>query len=443
MLFVLLFIVLLCVVTKRKALLTPQFGYALCFIPSILFSFLWVDRWDLDLDVTTIVVLTGGAALFFFASIVVSIAIATVAPAKESVTETPALTSIRRILFPQDQKIRISDLRLAIFALIQLATLVLLVRFITHYAHTSSISAALYQYRVETAIENKASGMPGYLINLRYLSTSSGYIWGYVLCYNFPFKGDKKSNVLLLVSNLLLSVGNSLMTGSRTSAVLTLAAMFIQMYFITGKRRAWKRLISPKTMVKLAVLGAGLVGLFVLSISLMGRKDSSEVDLMSYFSVYLSAEIKNLDDFVRKGHFGTDWSHKQTLIYAINYIAPHIGKPELVHELDVPFKQIHGLPLGNVATIFYSYLYDAGYKGVAIYTILMAVITQIMFIVAERSKCNKKIDFFVVLYSYVYTTILLSFFSCKFYESVFNIVFIKMILFWIIIIIMMQFKVRR
>ncbi len=292
----LVFIVLLCVVTKRKALLTPQFGYALCFIPSILFSFLWVERWDLDLDAATMVVLIGGVALFFLVSFAVSMAMVSVTQSKEEATEMPAFTSIRKILFPQDQKIKISSVRLIIFALMQLATLVLLVRFIMHYAHTSSLSDAMYQYRVDTAIENKDGGMPGYLINLRYFSISSGYTWGYVLCYNFPFKRDKKSNVLLLVFNLLLSLGNSLMTGSRTPAVLTLLSMFIQMYFITGKRRAWKRLFSPKTMFRLAVLGVGLVGLFVLSIFLMGRDDSSEVDLMSYFSIYLSAEIKNLDE---------------------------------------------------------------------------------------------------------------------------------------------------
>ena len=441
MFFVLAFIVLLCVVTKRKALLTPQFGFALCFIPSILFSFLWVNKWGLDLHIATIAVLTGGVALFFLTSLFMYVTFNAVAPSKGE--EIPAFRSIRMILFPQDQKIKISSIRLAFFAVIQLATLLLLMRFIMHYAHTSSLSAAMYQYRVDTAIENKASTMPGYLMNLRYLSIASGYIWGYIFCYNFPFKRDDRKNVLLLLFNLLLSIGNSLITGSRTSAILTLAAMFIQMYFITGKRRAWKKIFSPKIMFKLAILGLGVVGLFVVSIYVMGRSDSSEVDLMSYFSIYLSAEIKNLDVFIRKGNFGTDWSDKQTLIYAINYIAPRIGKPELVHELVVPFRQIHGMSLGNVSTIFYAYLYDDGYKGLVIYTILMALITQIMFFAAERSKCRNKISFSVVLYSYVYTTILLSFFSCKFYESVFNIVFIKMILFWIFIIIMMQLKVRR
>ena len=153
----------------------------------------------------------------------------------------------------------------------------------------------------------------------------------------------------------------------------------------------------------------------------------------------MSAEIKNLEIFLGYDSFGTDFSHCQTMIYVANFWGKLTGNMSIVHELDLPFRYVNGYGLGNVATAYYAYIYDKGYFGVLIYTTLMAVICQMIFQrMIRKNRSNKLLSMSIIVYSYVYFLISFSFFSNKFYENVFTLTFVKYLISWWIIKILLE-----
>lgn len=89
-------------------------------------------------------------------------------------------------------------------------------------------------------------------------------------------------------------------------------------------------------------------------------------------------------------------------------------------------------------------LYDAGYVGVVIFVIFMAILSQKIYLKAIRSSKVKNdwIDLNVLAYSYMYYTILFSFFSNKFYEEIFSPRFLYYLVWWIALKFLCELKLK-
>ena len=110
----------------------------------------------------------------------------------------------------------------------------------------------------------------------------------------------------------------------------------------------------------------------------------------------------------------------QTFVSIIRWLGPKFGIENYYYQLDLPFRRINGFSLGNVYTTFYPYIYDFGYLGEICLVVLMAIIVQCVYEICKRTKLKNSPSIPILLYGYMYSSIVLSFFSNKFYENTFT-----------------------
>ena len=84
--------------------------------------------------------------------------------------------------------------------------------------------------------------------------------------------------------------------------------------------------------------------------------------------------------------------------------------------------------MGNVYTVFYPFIYDFGYVGVVVLTALMAFVCQVCYELGRNSKNRRVSLLFTIIYGTITSTLLLAFFSNKFYENIFTVEFVKRVI---------------
>lgn len=424
----LLILLSFCQITSHKGIiLTPQFGFNVGFIFSVSYSLFWVEKWSLEISMQTFFVILGGNFLFTIISVFVQ-KIGYKIKIKKRIT---AVYNKEDYIQTKEIAINVESWKLIVFLIFQIVVFGSLILFVVAFSGNSNLSDAIYAYRHASAIANEKINMPFFLKHFRNISVSSGYIWGYILVHSFIYK--YKVHKMLLILNVILSILNGMLFGSRTLAFQLIVAIIVQAYFLIKKKNFWRGKIKIKDLVLFCFVGIVCILGFQQLGNLLGR--NSTRDMFEYIAIYLSGEIKNLDIFIRKNQFGADMYNCQTLIGVANFLSGKLWFPEWSHGLDQPFQHINGYSLGNVATTYYSYIYDMGYWGVIVFTIIMAVLSSWFYIVAVKkiNETTNEISLSFIVYTYLYFTFIFSFFSNKFFESVAYIAFVYYLIYWYLI----------
>ncbi len=410
----LLFMLAICFIQKKSSVITPQFGFIACFIPAIAYSISYIDLWNLDLSHGTVFVLFIGPILFFIVSMIVQFFY------DNSLTKRNRIT-----IYDSNQKFTVKNLCVENWKLIILLIFQLFILFwvISELQKMSgkTLSENIMTYRVR---DDDAASFPTILDNLRKVCIYSSYVTIYILILGIITKVHRGR--ILLICNIVLSAMISVTSGARTMIFAMFVSAFVQFY-ILNRQTSYKR---KKLPIKYVFIGLTITVLLIVSFQTLGNYlgRGNELNYSEYIAIYLSAEIKNLDIFIRSGNFGADISRSQTMHHVVNIIARVFNISSLHSEgLDNPFNYINGHSLGNVGTVYYAFLYDGGYIGLFIFTILMAILSQIAY---QRAivKRNQSINVNIIVYSYIFFAIIFSFFSDKFYEFVFSMDFVKLLL---------------
>lgn len=421
----------------RNALMTPQFAFVVGFFVQAVFAIKYVEVWDLNLSSATMWVLGGGSILF----VVVSFSTqwtrrftVVINKKRENLGQNNSSALIKN-----RNESKINSLKLFLFAAFQMVTIMLIIAFLRGLSG-ESLADAIYVFRYANTFTEDKIAIPMIVKHMRNFCMASGYIWGYILVYDIIQKSG--NNRMLLVVNIVLSGVCGVIFGSRTPLFSLLVAIVTQ-YLLLREKQTGKKRRLPFKYVMVCILGsiAALISFQNLG-NLLGRNSTRSP--MDYLAMYLSAEIKNLDTFIKAGRFGADITENQTFAVAINWLCGKIFPSDWSHELNLPFKYINGFSLGNVYTTYYSFLYDAGYVGVVIFVIFMAILSQKIYLKAIRSSKVKNdwIDLNVLAYSYMYYTILFSFFSNKFYEEIFSPRFLYYLVWWIALKFLCELKLK-
>lgn len=403
-----IFIILFIISAKtsfRGMLLSPQVGVMIGFLLSVGYGLYWVDEYGIDLSAKTMTILLLGCSLFVLCSFLFQAGFKMFGIGKSNLN----YKLYNSVLY-------IESWKLLVFACFQLFVLGWLVFFLVRLSGSGKLSDAIFAFRHANTFTEDKINLPRLLNLLRRLSIGSGYYWGYYFIYTIVKKG--KTNKLLLAGNLLLSIINNIILGARTGAFIIIVAMVVYTYVLIY--------INKRKKVRIKTIIIGIIALVVFGFSfklfgsLLGR--DIQFDFSEYMAIYLSAEIKNLDTFVRNNAGGSTLYNCQTLIYVVNWLSGRFGLPNWEHELDIPFFYFRGHNLGNVSTMFYAFYYDDGMRGVVVYTIIMAFLSSFVFVKAinDCRRNSNTFSFSLVLYAYMYFCFLFSFFSNKFYEHIFN-----------------------
>ncbi len=406
--------------SSQKVLLSPQVGFIVCFLPQAIYALLYVNLWELELSDNTLFVLCGGTATFLAISYITS----------RIISHRISYLSVRKVQHPDNvnERIHVDNWKVLLVLFVQVYIFIALVFYI------NTLNGASFREKIEyynyitkfvpNGLEDQGQAMPKPLLYARDFSVFYGYIALYLLLHSAAH--HYRSHRFIYIVCICISLLSGIIIGSRFDVVALIISAIVQAYFIYGKRNGWKIHISRKYFLYALIGGIALIIGFQYFGTLIGRTTSGS--LGDYIAIYLSAQLKNLDTFIRHGKFGCDISNWQTVYSVINFIGKHLGIDEWVHFYDQPFYSINGFSLGNVSTVFYWFMHDGGFIALFIFTTFMAVISQIVFNKALTSSAVGQIDLCVIMYSYMFYGLVFSFFSNRFYSAIISTGFIKFIL---------------
>ena len=416
LLFFYLMLLVFCKLASKKIILTPEFVFIGCFIPQFVLALFYVEKWDLILCTDTFFVYILGGLLFVTYSVIV-----------RSVGKSNYKNIYDKKVIPIPV---IKKWKLIFTACFQVTAIYYMINSIKSITGQSSVTEAIAFYN----IASKEAGMTisGLAAKMNLFSYMSGFIWMYYIVCGIVQKN--KNNMILLITNLGLSFVNNMLTGSRGGVLQNVLFGIFLYYFMWSKTQGWKD-ISPRTMLKFIAIGIGIILVFQTSLQWVGRTTVVK-NMSDYLAMYFSAEMKNLDIEIRHGLMSfREIPHLVTLRNLINFIEKiiRVNISDGYREINT-YHYINGYVLGNVSTVYSSFIADMHYWGLFIYEGVIAVVSQFMFIKALKSDNTCfTVDLEMMIYIYILCKLAFSFFSGWFFDNIFSGGFLWTIIIWCIL----------
>lgn len=427
LLFLLLILLLINYWINDRELLAPSFVFTAAFCLSCMWALAYQVQWDLSLHENTFLVIFGGVLEFSLVTFFLKLFRSTSVSDNRTNIDLDNDSNDKSVISFQKWKI-------AIVIGMQLLAIAYTVYEVQKIAPAGSLSDSIYSYRsqvISPTASQMLESLPRLLTILRSFTDALGYFFAYILAQKIIFY--KRLGVIELVI-CSLSIVNSLMLGSRTGAVALIFSFLIFLYCIYKKSMKWNNQGNFGTLIAVLLLFIVVIFSFQALASLLGR-DITRFSMGEYLSIYLGAEIKNLDVFLQSGSFPihTGFFQSQTFIYVTKFLNKLLSIGEAKYSLNLPFLYANGYNLGNVYTTFYAYIYDFGYMGIPVLVGLMAFISEYVFEKVKGFREMNTVSISVLIYGKVVFALALSFFSNKFYENIFTMDFVQLVFFWLIL----------
>ena len=412
-----LLLLVLSFILNKKDIISPAFIFTFGFFFQSIWVLLYAKKWELSLNINTFCVIVFGILIFIIVSKLVSVAF-------KKINKNDETKQLEYIHIDRWKKICL--ILFSIFACIYYLNFVVtsVGGSIFDFKNISSYISK-YDHIVKFSIETIR--VPFLVGNIKMAVVAIGYWFLYVLINNIVH--SKKVSVLDLLI-IGISAIMSILNGSRTPLFFMLAAGIAYAFMIFNIKQFKTKKFNYKLIVTVGVIGIVFLGGFTSFAKLLGR--NIKTNPVDYLAIYCGAEVKNLDMFLQEDspkntkYFGT-----QTFRPIITTIGRKIGiKNYEDYKLDLPFRHVGKYNLGNVYTTFYPYIYDFGYIGLVILVAIMAAISQLVYDIAKRNKKPSIPSICSVAYGIVFSCLLLSFFSNKFYENIITAEFLKQIIIW-------------
>lgn len=305
-----------------------------------------------------------------------------------------------------------SAINYAVIGIVQIAIFFLTLMYIQHRFPDMMLGDAIRSYNAAETFTTEDMSFPAPFRQIRGLVVNGGYVVAYFAGREIA-RGISKGIVPPMIC-LGLSVALILELGTRTEAVVLVICVGVA-YFLERKKMAPDQPLLNRKIV-LCVMLTGVVGLLLFKYMAVGREVGA-YSTLDYLAEYIGAEIPNLDTFLTNTNIPVvrDLPGYMTFANNYGYLGEKLGIDSWIYTFDLPFLQSNGYDMGNVYTTFYAYLYDFGYWGIVPLVALMAACSQLIFELSFRRgflgiACG-------VLYGKMASTLLLSFFSNKFYEA--------------------------
>ena len=300
------------------------------------------------------------------------------------------------------------------------------------YGISGDFALIMYRFREYHLFSDKDVALSSLSSNIRLFSIAVSYVWIYIVCNNFIGKFRNKKMIPMLFS-IVLGVVNCVVLGSRGEAIQLIVAAFVIFVFLQKKYNGWKSNIKFRQIVIVGIIIFGVMYGFKASGDLLGRSSVSNyhTSAVDELAKYLGAEIKNLDTYLENpfNSIPDAIPGGQTFGFSLGWLSNLFGINWKISS-ELPFQRVNGISLGNVYTVFYAYIYDFGYIGLVVLTLLMSFFCQLIYehLIVERKKT--KINFRIIVNSYVLFLVAFSFFGERFFTYVINISMIKYLLIW-------------
>lgn len=390
---------------NNKELFSPSVIYCSGFALASFFALLNEKKWG-NIDLITYSIVFGGLLEFFIVTCIVRF-----------IFNIKAKNTYNNIF--QDKNV-VSKYKLVLLLVVQLFNLLLIVYYLRKATGLSNIIAASHYINQSNNgwIQNQVQ-LPTIVGILSAFNNACGLFSEYLMAKNIINKSH--SNIIFLFLIVLLGlITTMLVSGARGGVVYNIIAFTFYFYFMYKVKIKWNK----NNGKWLLIIFGGLIIMVILlpwSASLVGRPVTDDTNPIDYISIYIGAEIKNLSLFIQNSLYPVKeaiWG-QQTFVGIVGPLSRLLRLNIPQYSLDLPFKSINGYSLGNVYTTFYPWLYDFGYSGVFILTMIMGTISEAIYLCAKTQGNNRHL-IGMLIYGYISSFLFLSFFSNKFYEEVFS-----------------------
>ena len=262
------------------------------------------------------------------------------------------------------------------------------------------------------------------------LCGAAEYLLLYIGVHNFTV--NKKINPLYVVSVGLMIV-RIVINGSRSPILRIITFAFCLLYvFYMRQGKQWR--LNGRLIGIMAVSAAVLCVLMIALLFAMGRGEKG-FDLFGYIFTYFGAPVVNLDTFLRNNDITFLHGVSDIPIFAAHilrglyiYIDKILGTNLFpISEIDFFTFSRNSIEIGNVYTMFYKIIYDFGISGVFWLTGLMALYYSLAYKRIRTRISHHPIDFRLFIYAYLFNDLIMSAFSSRYYETVFDAPFIKLV----------------
>ena len=226
-----------------------------------------------------------------------------------------------------------------------------------------------------------------------------------------------------------------MLTGSRGGIFQILMSGTFIYYFLWSEKNNWTKKINFKYLSYIFIGSILLICSFQSMLLLLGRY-SSISNFWDYLALYICAEVKNLDIVISNGVMSYtdfwDWSTINNLLNKISLLFDFTIKRNYANSSTYIIYK--GIDMGNVYTIYYSFVKDISFFGVFLFTSIMAILSQFFLKKALSSLNNKEgLRLSLVVYSYILTMLFFSFFGNWFYTNIFSTGFAWCLIIWFLI----------
>lgn len=256
------------------------------------------------------------------------------------------------------------------------------------------------------------------------------YLVLYLATKKFYFEKKITVSYMIVVALMVVRI---LMNGSRSPLlrVITFAA-FVYLMFLLRDGKLQK--FNLKIFVKLAGIAVLLCMAMIALLFVMGR-GSAEMDYFGYIFTYAGAPIVNLNNFLRNNTIGLFHGVSSEGLFGAHTFRGLYRYMAKIFRFSVDIPDINyftfsdnGIEIGNVYTMFYSLLYDFGYFGTIVFTTIMGsyYVFEYQFI-KVKPMSHHIVDLRLLLYAYLFNDLIMSTFSNRFYETIFDAPFIKFV----------------
>jgi oligosaccharide repeat unit polymerase len=241
-----------------------------------------------------------------------------------------------------------------------------------------------------------------------------------VVCYIYLFAFinniiiDRKwRKYILYLFPILITIIYIMFSGSRIGLIRLFVATLFIIYIlkIAGYQSNYDNKIVKKKFIRnLLVLVISFLFLFYSVRILVGRSSYKDTPFFDYISMYIAASIQLFDQYITSPNDYVDVSNqildeslfgKETFVGIHSMIAKFNGKKI---NKGLEFRESPtGIRLGNIYTPFRRYYNDFGLTGIIICPFIIGLFYSFLYrkIQYFRNFSNKKMNFYIILYSYV------------------------------------------
>lgn len=258
----------------------------------------------------------------------------------------------------------------------------------------SSFSEMIGNYRNAGAYGTLNVGISAISAYNYQIMLALAYVYASVVTQNLALKEKTSLKWKLLHWSPIVIYGIcSIFTGGR-NPLINLGLATIVMYFIKLRQINKINPLKFKTIFRLVLGGSLALVAFSSFRGLVGR--TSDYTTFDYLAMYIGAPIKLFDLFINGSRITHRFVGQETFTSFLGDIGKDVGNSNL------EFRSSNGFGLGNVYTPFRRYYSDFGITGLMVLTSLQSFIYSLYYSIIVKKRVNNGIDFFTILYSYMF-----------------------------------------